>query len=42
MPITDGTIFVKMTSDTDGIKLLENKFMNPRICHFIIGEIRTV
>ena len=28
LPITDGTIFVKMTSDTDGIKLLENKFMS--------------
>ncbi len=28
LPIADGTIFVKMTSDTEGIKLLENKFMS--------------
>jgi len=28
LPIADGTIFVKLTSDIEGIKLLENKFMS--------------
>ena len=28
LPIADGTIFAKMTSDTNGIELLENKFMS--------------